>query len=217
MPSSTTSVTSSPVDGVVDVPDDPRAGQHQLAAVGRIISPCLPTAHSMNVPAFWKSPVAGCRPSADSRAGSSCWRRAMAWCVIFAALDGARADLDRANPARLGEARLDDRLPPRVLRVGLLRPRRRLDDQVGLGLAEHAGEVPALLGRPLDRRRHVLRVALRRAGVDPLDDGLDLLVAQRPRSFLNSWMPTVLSMCHGGIWRVSTRLLIERAHGRASS
>jgi len=35
-------------------------------------------------------------------------------------------------------------------------------------------------------------------------------------SFLNFWTPTVLSMCHGGIWRVATRSLIERAQGRAS-
>src|SRR4249920_2704269 len=30
-------------------------------------------------------------------------------------------------------------------------------------------------------------------------------------------MPTLLSRCHGGIWRSATRTLIERAHGRASS
>src|SRR3954451_19191687 len=30
-------------------------------------------------------------------------------------------------------------------------------------------------------------------------------------------MPTVLSMCHGGIWRDATRVLMARAHGRASS
>src|SRR5919109_4824928 len=30
-------------------------------------------------------------------------------------------------------------------------------------------------------------------------------------------MPTDLSRCHGGIWREATRLLIERAQGRASS
>src|SRR5262245_15004099 len=30
-------------------------------------------------------------------------------------------------------------------------------------------------------------------------------------------MPTVLSICHGGIWRSETRALIERAQGRASS
>src|SRR4030095_12895346 len=30
-------------------------------------------------------------------------------------------------------------------------------------------------------------------------------------------MPTVLSMCHGGIWRAPTRAAIDFAHGRASS
>ena len=35
-------------------------------------------------------------------------------------------------------------------------------------------------------------------------------------SFLNFWTPTLWSMCHGGIWRVATRSLIERAQGRAS-
>src|SRR5215218_1135848 len=37
------------------------------------------------------------------------------------------------------------------------------------------------------------------------------------RSFSNSVMPIVLSMCHGGICREATRLLIERAQGRDSS
>ena len=37
------------------------------------------------------------------------------------------------------------------------------------------------------------------------------------RSFLYFWMPTVLSMCQGGICRAATRLLIERAQGLASS
>src|SRR5262249_44461648 len=37
------------------------------------------------------------------------------------------------------------------------------------------------------------------------------------RSFLNFWMPMVLSMCHGGIWRAETRAAIDLAHGRASS
>src|SRR4051794_36657019 len=37
------------------------------------------------------------------------------------------------------------------------------------------------------------------------------------RSFLKCWMPTDLSMFHGGIWCDSTRVLIERAQGRDSS
>jgi hypothetical protein len=35
-------------------------------------------------------------------------------------------------------------------------------------------------------------------------------------SFLNFCTPTLRSMCHGGIWRVDTRVLIDFAHGRAS-
>ena len=37
------------------------------------------------------------------------------------------------------------------------------------------------------------------------------------RSLAKCWMPTLRSMCQGGIWREATRTLIERAHGRASS
>src|SRR3954447_7765160 len=36
-------------------------------------------------------------------------------------------------------------------------------------------------------------------------------------SFLNFCTPTLRSMCHGGIWRVETRCLIDLAHGRDSS
>src|ERR1700674_5262590 len=36
-------------------------------------------------------------------------------------------------------------------------------------------------------------------------------------SFLNFWTPTVLSMCHGGIWRLITRSRMDFAHGRVSS
>ena len=37
------------------------------------------------------------------------------------------------------------------------------------------------------------------------------------RSFENFWMPTVLSMDQGGIWRMLTRCLMERAQGRTCS
>ena len=37
------------------------------------------------------------------------------------------------------------------------------------------------------------------------------------RSFLNFWMPTLRSICHGGICRSATRVLIDFAHGRASA
>ena len=36
------------------------------------------------------------------------------------------------------------------------------------------------------------------------------------RSFLNFWMPTVRSICQGGICLSATRARIERAHGRTS-
>src|SRR5204862_5415492 len=38
----------------------------------------------------------------------------------------------------------------------------------------------------------------------------------RDMSFLNFCTPTLRSMCHGGIWCVATRSLIERAQGRES-
>ena len=60
----------------------------------------------------------------------------------------------------------------RLLRVG-----RRGDDQVGL--AVHLLEVPHVVARPLDRLRHVLHVALGRAGGHPLHDGVDLGVGER--------------------------------------
>ena len=37
------------------------------------------------------------------------------------------------------------------------------------------------------------------------------------RSCLKLWMPTVLSIVHGGISRLTTFVLIDRAQGRASS
>src|SRR5260370_15283480 len=37
------------------------------------------------------------------------------------------------------------------------------------------------------------------------------------RSFLKCWIPTVRSICQGGICRVLTRAAIDFAHGRASS
>ncbi len=46
---------------------------------------------------------------------------------------------------------------------------------------------------------------------------VSISLSESDRSFWNSWMPTVLSMCHGGIWRACTRFLIDRAHGRDSS
>ncbi len=78
-----------------------------------------------------------------------------------------------------------------------------------------AREVPALVFRPGLRCRHVLRVALRRARLDPLQHRGVLFVAQRA-IVLELLHPTDLSICHGGMLRASTRDLIERTHGRTS-
>ena len=46
---------------------------------------------------------------------------------------------------------------------------------------------------------------------------VSISLSESERSFSNSVMPTVLSMCQGGICRVETRLRIDLAHGRDSS
>ena len=45
---------------------------------------------------------------------------------------------------------------------------------------------------------------------------VSISAAVSDRSFLNAWIPTVRSTCHGGICRVDTRSRIDRAQGRAS-
>ncbi len=74
----------------------------------------------------------------------------------------------------------------------------RLDDQVWLFLSERGREVPTLAIRPLLRRRHVFRIALWSAGVDPTNDGLDLIVAERSvvLEFLNPDGPIDLPRRH---------------------
>src|SRR5438094_6303916 len=42
---------------------------------------------------------------------------------------------------------------------------------------------------------------------------VSICASDNERSFLNFWMPTVLSICHGGIWRVITRSRIALAQG----
>ena len=46
---------------------------------------------------------------------------------------------------------------------------------------------------------------------------VDTCASVRLRSFLNCWMPTVRSMCHGGISRSDTLALMRRAYFLASS
>ena len=156
---------------VVDVPAEARSGQQQLAGV---------LAHHLALLADG--------PFHERRREAEAARRRARLGLLeirdgvmrdLAALDRGGADLNGAHPARLGDARSRVALVPRVLRHGRHGELFRLDDQVGFLLAEHRGEVPALSIRPHFRRGHVLRVALRRAGVDPLHDRLDLLVVER--------------------------------------
>src|SRR5688572_12035203 len=95
----------------------------------------------------------------------------------LAPLDGRRTNLNRTNPPSFGEARRHHGLVPGILGHCALRIGRRFDDQIRWA-TENRGEVPDTVVCPLDWWRHVLRVALRRASVDPANDSVDLFVAQ---------------------------------------
>ena len=84
------------------------------------------------------------------------------------------------HPAILGQSGLDDRPVPLILPLGILRPGGGADHEVRLAeLRVFVRQTPDVVLRPLDRRRHVIRVAQRRPRVDPADDRVDLGVAQR--------------------------------------
>ena len=85
----------------------------------------------------------------------------------------ARLALDRLDIAIFGEAGVHVVAAPPVGRFGRHDVLRRRDDDVGLA------DVPAIRVVELARLRHIGGVAHRRARVDPLDDLLDLVVAQR--------------------------------------
>src|SRR5579871_562732 len=85
-----------------------------------------------------------------------------------------RNDLDTLDVAVLRQAGIDQNIGPPVRALGL-------DDHV-LGQADDEigfADLPDLLVAKLARRRQVGRVALRSAGVHPLDHRGDLLLAQR--------------------------------------
>src|SRR2546422_11449751 len=63
----------------------------------------------------------------------------------------------------------------------------------------------------------VLKVAVVAAPASTHFKMVSICASDSERSFLNFWMPTVLSICHGGIWRVSTRSRMALAQGRTSS
>ena len=83
-------------------------------------------------------------------------------------------DLDRPDVAILGQpGRERPEGAPPVGAVGPDADHGRGDDEVGLA------HRPRGAVRPVDRRRHVGRIAPRRAGIDPLGDQRDLLPAER--------------------------------------
>jgi hypothetical protein len=165
--------------GVVNVPDELRTGQQQLAGVG---------AHDLALladrPFHEESGTGGDAAVVVVVRG----RRVVDRIVLrqpgervvddFATLVGGGTNFDGAHPARFGDAGRRRALVPGVLRVRGQGERRRLDDEIGW-TAEQLGEVPDRGVGPLDRRRHVLRIAHRRATVHPLGDRLDLAIGQR--------------------------------------
>ncbi len=92
--------------------------------------------------------------------------------------NGGRPDLDGANPTILSQPRRHFGLPPVILRERGHRVGRGLDDEVRRS-AQLLRKVPHVVVRELLRCGHVLRIALRCAGVDPRNHRLELLVGQR--------------------------------------
>ena len=195
---------------IVDVPDDARTGLDQLAAV---------RPHDLALLAdrpFHQQPGTDVGCGAErQRIGLLLQKTRERVMGDLAAGDRRRPDLDAANPAIFGEASRNLRLPPVILRKRRHGVRRRLDDQVGRA-AEQLAEVPHVVageslaggisfGSPFGAPASIQRTTVSSSA------------SVSDRSFLNFWIPTVRSMCHGGIWRPVTRPLIERTHGRTSS
>ena len=150
---------------VVDVPPHERVGRQRAAAVNG--NDLADLAQRVLGDALGLDVTAGLLVELDEL-GVGVMRRG-------ASLRG-RLDRDGLDAAVLGHAGLHDRPPPHVL------PAR--GQRVRLGLDDHIGRTELFLEAPLVgigerlRRRHVGRVALRRAAIDPANDGLDFLLAQ---------------------------------------
>jgi hypothetical protein len=131
-----------------------------------------------------------------------------------AALHGGRPDLDHLGPARLGERDVAHRAIPDVLMPGRHRVFGRTDHEIRRTEAVlHA--LPLVVGDERLGRRHVLRVALRRAGVHPLHDGVDLRVGERHVVLEVLHADALVDVPRRHLPR-ATRSLIARAQGRAS-
>ena len=95
-----------------------------------------------------------------------------------AALESRWTNLHHARPARLGERDVRHRPIPDVLMARRHRVFRRSDDEIRRTVSV-SDTLPLVVGHERPGRRHVLRIALRRAGVHPADDRVDLLVGER--------------------------------------
>src|SRR4029079_6924028 len=186
-------------------------GSIRRPASGRISSPFLPTAHSMNRP----SPETfGSFVNSAGSMSSGCCRRASAWCVIL------RASLPTGRISIARTQRGSDRL------VGTLG---RHHASCATGGIVYSGDFTTRSGSP-----YLFAIAqpdssfqTRGAGMSfgspfgaPAFTQLTIVSicsSESDRSFLNFWMPIVLSMCHGGICRAATRAAIDLAQGRACS
>ena len=124
-----------------------------------------------------------------------------------AALHRRRPDLDRAHPARLGQAGLDDGLVPLVERLRRHRVQRRLDDEIRrpaeLLAKFHTSSLANVFGGGMSFGSPCGAPASTHRTM------VSICSSVSERSFLKCWMPTVLSMCHGGICRAATRALID--------
>ncbi len=199
---------------VVDVPHDLRAGQHQLAAV-RTHHLALLADGPFHERAGQRVAV-GVERIRRQVVGFDLLQARDRVVRDLAALHRAGTDLDGAHPARLGEPGRHDRLPPRVVGAGLLRPAVERDDQVRLVWPNSLAKFqPCSLGHSTGLGMSFASPFGAPASTQRTTVSISASVSER--SFAKSWMPSVLSMCHGGICRVCTRVLIERAHGRDCS
>src|SRR6185295_1486018 len=181
-------------------------GSSSLPVSGRIISPCLPTAHSMNGVGS---------PGIPSAPSSFCSRYAIAWCVILRPLIvSGRISIARTQRGSVipdGVMRLSQtscetagivKSYDLMMRSGSFWPNCAAKFQPWP--SGHCLATGMSFGSPCGAPASTQRTMV--ATWSSVSD----------RSFLNFWMPTVRSICHGGICRSATRALIDLAHGRAS-
>ena len=102
------------------------------------------------------------------------------------------------HPSVLGEPGLDDRRPPLILPLGGLGPRNGLHDEIRLPPITF-GHAPHVVGGPVDRLPAGRRGCPAAEPESTQRTMMSISASLREMSFWKSWMPTVLSMCQGGI------------------